>query len=397
MPRGGWPTGVAGNGPADPELVPIELVLPTGTWVTLWQPGWAGEEAAGPPFLGAGDVLHAFSSPRALAAYVAGDAPDDLRESSGWQDAGTWPPADFAPRVTYDLTRTAALAQSLDEDGEGGDVLAHAWSCATVLDDLAVHVDAVPAYEDDAVYEAFLGDPATVAGSRRRGERSSVAEVVRQEWPRLVGQIALRVVEPAVAAAVAAPPATAAALEDLVDAEVLWLCLDGIVGYTVRMRPDLERDPVFLGEPGELLLATEVEDLRALLAGGSVEAFPGARPWPEVVAAGADLEPYEDAVTDLDAIGDAIAAGPDADLAATLLEVQLLLLDLADWCGLDAVRSELEADRPLGRFLVAVAPDLAAGERAAAGRLAATDTDALAAAWTACVHALAGQVRLLDG
>ncbi len=400
-PHDGWPETDATRRAA---IVPVELRVAGGTWFTLWQRWWDADGEVGGPFLGDDDLLYAAARPDELAAFVHSGAEHELRPSRAWPDVAHWTVADLTPAAAdrYDLSEAPG-----PEDG------ARLIRTAHLVEDLASFLLLETAL-DGVDVSTYAAVPALLTGPLGGRRREELAQALAAALPEIALAVRLHLSEPPADTAgppadTAGPPADSAgaplapvaasagaplapvALEQLVDAEVLWLGLDGLTGYAVRRRADPERDPVFLGEPGVLLLAPDIDTLQALLGSGEVAPFPGERPWPEIAATG-DLEPYEDAVYDLDGLGESIGTDLGRDDALALLDAQLLLLDLADWCGTATVRAELEQDRPLGRFLVAVVPEVAQRSLRSRGRLEATDLDAVRAAWWRCLAELADRV-----
>ena len=371
------------------DVVPVALRLPTGVWFTLWRPGWAdADDEQALPFPGEPGRVVAVTRAEQLGTLAA--------SGPAWRTVAALPAADLRRPVLHDLTDPAGLAERALA---GGDVAALR-ETALLLDDLATQADVDSPLDQDEIYLALLDDPEEFAGVLGRRRRALLRDLIAAHWPPLLARVTSCVgaagdQAPSDGASVSAAdrPGGPVPLEDVVDAEVLWLRLAGQAGYTLRRRPDPAAEPVFLGAPGELRLAGDLDTLAAHLRSGAAGGFPGEPAWADVVARGVDLEPYEDAVIDLDELGDAIDAQLGRDTALALLDAQLLVLDLAEWCGLDEVRAAFEQDRALGRLLVAVAPEVAQRAPRAAARLAGTDLDAVREEWHDCLAALGECIR----
>ena len=73
-----------------PEIVPVELTLPSGTWVTLYQRDWDDADDDSLAFLGGDDAVYAFSSPEALTSYVLSSDDHHLGVSPLWPAVRRW-------------------------------------------------------------------------------------------------------------------------------------------------------------------------------------------------------------------------------------------------------------------------------------------------------------------
>jgi len=206
----------------------------------------------------------------------------------------------------------------------------------------------------------------------------------------------LQPVEAAVTARAVAVP-----LEDVADLETLWLGLGGAGAFTLVAwaDPEDERDVAFLGADGALHAASDLPGLRAYLGSGDAPPVEGATGWADVVADAdaLDLEPYEDNVSDLDALGPLIASTLDRDAAERLLAGQSLLVEIAARLRDEQTLRLLSDDEPLGRFLVGAVSDVAAASSAGLSRLADEDLDDLREAWAQVLQRLASRVVWVDG
>ena len=187
----------------------------------------------------------------------------------------------------------------------------------------------------------------------------------------------------------------ASALEDAVPGvEVLWIGADGLSGYTVSAWADPERelDVRFLGRPGEVVAWAELEQLSAYLRSDAPR-MPGVDAWHRLADDEAvDLEPYEEAVVDLDELGDVLDERLSRADAARLQRGFDLIRDLARWTGSEDVLAELEPDRPLGRFAARDLPDLVEGSPRGRARLADTWFEPLVEQWRAAVALVAARI-----
>ena len=98
-----------------PEIVPVELTLPSGTWVTLYQRDWDDADDDSLAFLGGDDAVYAFPSAEALTSYAGGNDDHHLGASPLWPAVKRRFRDEFTPSAenSYDLKRSTERGQDM--------------------------------------------------------------------------------------------------------------------------------------------------------------------------------------------------------------------------------------------------------------------------------------------
>ena len=362
-----------------PEIVPVELTLPSGTWVTLYQRDWDDADDDSLAFLGGDDAVYAFPSAEALTSYVLSSDDHHLGVSPLWPAVRRRSRGDFVPdpQERYDLRTPnprgqemlAELLVYLRMEVPEGD-----WAMHPLAKALPQAPRYVPSVYAGSTYQLPNGGPTL--------------------WDWAVSEVTARVGNPPsadVSALVLAMP-----IENVASGvESLWLGLDDAGAHTLVARDD-EAGWVFLGEPGRVASAASVAGLMAFVCHGQ-DPMLDTEPWQPLRGRDdIDFEPYEDNVLDLDELGRSLGPGLDRDGAEALLDARLLVQELATWLGLDEVVRAFDEDQPLGRFFVRDLLDLVAGRAGASIRLNDVDFEAVTASWQACVSDLASRMHWVD-
>ncbi len=357
--------------------MPVELTLPSGTWVTLYQRDWEDADDDSLAFLGGDDAVYAFRNAEDLSSYVVSHDDHHLAASPLWGDVRRWSRRQFEPseQERYDLRVPEPRAQDL---------------LAELLGYFRIEM---PTGSWDAEPLAFL-----------MPERSVYGVPLGPPNPRPTGGATIWdwAIEQA-DARIDAPPATRAAgrglavpLEEAAPGvESFWLGLDDAGAHTMVVRDD-EHGWRFLGEPGRVIAAASAAGLMAFVSHGEDGAL-DSEPWRELRGRDdLEVEPYEDNVVDLDELGRSLAPGLDREGAAALLDARQLVQELATWLGLDEVTLAFEEDQPLGRFFVRDLLDLVGGSTTASERLRDVDFEPITTSWQACVADIASRVHWVD-
>jgi hypothetical protein len=359
-----------------PEIVPLELTLPSGTWVTLYQRDWEDADDDSLAFLGGDDAIYAFPSAEALTSYVLSSDDHHLGASPLWPAVRRWSRGEFVPDAEerFDLRTLNPRGQEM---------------LAELLVYLRVEVPE-GSWDRDPLATGlpgpwYLGMPSEESFRRPDG--------VRSVWDWAVSHVEARLGSP--------PSAELSARGSIPIEEVaagvesLWIGMDDTGANTLVVRDD-EAGWLFLGEPGRLVVAASPSDLLAFVSHGVDPALDVAT-WASLRGRDdIDVEPYEDNVIDLDELGRSIGPGLDRGGAGLLLDARPLMHELATWLGLDDVIRAFDEDQPLGRFFVRDLLDLAGGEARASWRLQDVDFEAVTASWQACVSDLASRVHWVD-
>ena len=323
--------------PADapPPIVPVELAMPSGRWLTLHCPGWYDEDAdVDGPFLGLQSRVYAFASPAELAAWCAA-APrwaHDLGTGVQWDDVATWPPERFEPASDerYDLREPASGPRAV--------------RTARVLEDLLTATALESASDVPADFDALLagdapaGDapdtplPATVGPPAPEPDGT---DELGAWWSDQIG---------AIDAALGPPPDPKTAGPDdpvspaqLSPVRVVLIGLTELDVLTLARRPGpwSPGAPAFLGTADALIGAGEPEGLRAVLATGTAPGHEDTPGWAALLESldAVDLEPADSDVIDVADVAE--------DLTYPMVETSVdafrrgyeLVEDLVAWSG----------------------------------------------------------------
>jgi hypothetical protein len=360
-----------------PEIVPVELTLPSGTWVTLYQHDWDDADDDSLAFLGGDDAVYAFPSPEALTSYVVSSDDHHLGVSPLWPAVQRWSRGQFVPdeQDRYDLRTVNPRGQEM---------------LAELLAYLRMEIPDGDWDRDPLATGLpgpwYLGMPSEENFRRPDG--------VRSVWDWAVSRVAAQLGSPPSGSG--SELALAVPIEEVAaGVESLWIGMDEGGAHTLVVRDD-EAGWLFLGEPGRLLVAASPAALLSFVSHGDDPALDVATWAPLRGRDDIDVEPYEDNVTDLDELGRSIGPGLDRGGAAALLDARPIMQELATWLGLDEVVRAFDEDQPLGRFFVRDLLDVAGGDVRAASRLKEVDFEAVSATWQACVSDLASRVQWVD-
>lgn len=374
------------------DIVPVQLRLTEGDFVTLWAPRWREDGEEWEAFLGHGEHLYVFPEATQLAAFVRTAGEHDLTDHPAWRIVPQLGVDELAPEETqrYDLVGVPELVAG-DPDtwaiGDLSDVLVMVRSLAEVCD-----LDVVREVLDSA--DGFsLVDSGAVAFIGREGERlwTELATVVSERWDEVLDAIdavvttpdidadALAAAEQELAAAEAeaddrpAPAADAEDTEDTEDTDTtaddaeeelgFWgeVGIDPIrivssVGEHYTLRCYLDDSPVFLGSDGTIEVFRSPRALAKYVAAGEEGAdghdLAAVSTWEDVVAAATageltvEVDPDNSYV--LTGLADDLAGGP-ASVDPTQLDLAVeLITDAAEWAGDDSVAEALVPSESLG-------------------------------------------------
>jgi hypothetical protein len=360
-----------------PEIVPVELTLPSGTWVTLYQRDWDDADDDSLAFLGGDEAVYAFPNADELSSYAGSQDDHHLAASPLWWDVRRWSRRQFEPTddERYDLRVPAPRAQDM-------------------LAELLVYFRIeMPSGGWDAEPLAYLMPPPTIYGvpMGTPDPRPTGGATI---WDLAVEEVDARVGAPPTAQG--SGLAMAALLEEVAPGvESFWLGLDTAGAHTLVVRDDQDGWR-FLGRPGRLVAAASAAGLMAFVSHGQDTAL-DAEPWSALRGRDdIDFEPYEDNVVDLDELGRSLDPGLDRAGAAAVLDARQLVQELATWLHLDEVTVAFGEDQPLGRFFVRDLLDLVGGSTSASGRLRDVDFEPITTSWQACVADIASRVQWVD-
>jgi hypothetical protein len=379
------------------DIVPIQLSLTEGDFVTLWAPRWREDGEEWEAFLGDDEALFAFPTVAQLAAFVRTATDHDLIDHPAWSVVPDLTVAELTPDETqaYDIVGVPELvAEDADQwtVGELAEIVGMVRSLADVCD-----LDAVTEVLDSAPALSML-DQGTLPFVGREGSRlwTQLVETVADRWDEVIDALDALVDTPEVdAGALAAAQKEAAVLTERTDADeattghvapaaddegvdddALDDALDvdaeeGAAGFWeeigidpvriatadgeyLTLRCYLDDRPVFLGSGGTVDVFTSAPALVAHIAGEGADDhdLAGLSTWPTVVERAA----VGDLPVEVDELNSYVLTGLDGDLAEgplavdpTQLELATeLLLDVGEWAGDDEPRAALAESQPLG-------------------------------------------------
>ena len=362
----------------DASVVPIRLTLDGRTGVTLWATPWEEDGEEWQAFLGAGQRVLVFGTAEEMAAHLRSGEDNDLTDHPRWKDLLRLTPGELEPDEDYvfDLDGAYELALS-DPDpytvSELSDLVDLVQRVAEVCDDGVL----LRLVEDTPEFAALLSDDASFAGSEGEQRWTAVGAVVEQSWEQLLDRFG-RLVEwrgsevlasddddsdedddievltdadepaaeprrvPAGTAVVGAVGPVEQDADDPTDGGTytVWevagilplaVTLPSGTGYTLRTYNGDDDEPVFLGSDMTVDLFRSAEGLAAYCRSGAEHDLSEMLTWPDVAEAeDLPVEPDPEEVYDLR------GPGPDA--------VELVL-ELADYCDLEAVTTTLTRRR----------------------------------------------------
>jgi hypothetical protein len=352
------------------DIVPVQLALTEGDFVTLWAPRWRDGAEEWEAFLGDDDTLYGFPDVAHLAAFVRSDAEHDLSDHPAWPVVQELTVEELSPTESqqYDVIGVPELVAERPDNwtiAELAEITAVVRSLASVCG-----LDVVHDVLADARAFALL-ERGTLPFAGREGARlwDRLGEVVIQRWDEVVDALDALIATPPVD-----PAALSVARRELVEkggidaAELaeagphgFWdvvgidpttiVTVDGEF-YTLRCY--LDDHAVFLGSGGRIDVFPSPKALARYLAGDgrSGHDLTAASTWPAVVerAAAGELEIVVDAENNYNLTGldEDIAAGPTA-IDPTQLDLGVeLLTDVGDWAKDPEAAEALSTSESLG-------------------------------------------------
>jgi hypothetical protein len=278
-------------------IVPITLTVGGRIGVTLWAPPWEdeeGEEWQG--FLGDGSKILLFASTRDLADFIASGAENDLSDHPAWGRVLKLTPDELRPSGddAYDLDQVYEWAA-----GEPDPV--HVSALANVVDMVERIADSC---DDGALrrlvgstpeYVELVSDEVTYQGKDGRKRWNELGDVIAETWERAITRVEswLRW-----EGDFTDTELDAETVWDRIGAEPIELVLPDARYLTVR--GEVDGEPAFLGEEGEINVFTDAADLARFCRRAKEHALVKLERWEEVAEADDDaFEPLPDASYDL--------------------------------------------------------------------------------------------------
>lgn len=384
-------------------IVPVELKLPTGTAMTLYQPGWQHVDDGSGAFLGKDGKIFAFPDLSTLSRYVTSDAEHDLTPSPYLSGVQEWDVDKYAEELcAYDLSAPPELADGHLEEEEQASLGSTLALLLDLLDYQNVqdeHADALR--DDNEVEHLAAGEQAGGLFSTEK-RRQHVVDLIGAHWTWCVNAVSkgIEQVDTSSLTSAASDSGETTPIEEIVDAVTVWFAFSSQGAYTLRTTALHDGRPNYLGRYASgsmsLIAATDVDTLRAELGTGKAGTLPGVR-LPDVqTRPDLSLTPADDFIFDLVEIGDSITPALSVDQADRLVTAWSELSRLTAWGKWADVAALLGSESPVGRFMVTVAIDRAQDRPGSEQALGSADTKAVQDAWNRLVEAVFTKVHLID-
>ncbi|EOM75443.1 primosomal protein [Rhodococcus rhodnii] len=397
------------------DIVPIELGLTDGDYVTLWAPSWREGDDEWEALLGHDEDLYGFESTAELAAFVRTNDDNDLVEHPSWKLVTALGAPEFEPedRFRFDLIGVPELAAS-DPSADVVTELGETLDMARTIGDVCELDDVTKFFASNLVFRSLGAGPDAFVGREGEAAWDRIGGAIAQGWDAVLDAIddvlaspevdaeALAVAEAEIVAAdentttteddtdefdddleidaddddeddgtrsdIAAAP-VAPVLRGTVDEDEadeddggFWgeVGIDPIRIITTgqelfTLRCYVGDDAVFLGNAGRIFVFTTERALARFLADNHDHALARVSTYEQVQIAAVDgsleIEVSDDNVYVLPGIADDLADGPTAVDTEQLELAVELFTDAADFAGDDAVDIALATSTPLGWYV----------------------------------------------
>jgi hypothetical protein len=376
---------------ASGDIVPIELGLTDGDFVTLWAPRWREGDDEWEAFLGHDDDLYGFESLSELAAFIRTNSDNDLVDHPSWKVVAALSAGELEPDMlhSYDLVGVPELAAG-EPDAE---------TVGELEDTLAMVRNIGEVCELDTVTKFFGANPvigrlASGADSfyGREGQElwSRIGRAIAKDWDDVLDAIDTIVTTPDVdeAAVALAEAELIAAAENTVDAddvtggdedsefeavdldedeeeeseESFWtqVGIDPVKVVTAEgtwytLRCYLDEEPVFLGDGKTITVFGSARALARYLADDHDHELSHVSTYDEVRTAAVDgslnIEVNDENTYVLTGLAEDLSEGPQAVDAEQLDLIVELFTDAADYIDDDSIEQALATSTPLGWYV----------------------------------------------
>lgn len=377
---------------ASGDIVPIELGLTDGDFVTLWAPRWREGDDEWEAFLGHNDDLYGFESLSELAAFIRTNSDNDLVDHPSWKVVAALSASELEPDMlhSYDLVGVPELAAGEPDAeivGELEDTLAMVRNIGEVceLDVVTKFFTANPVIERLASgADSFYG---------REGQElwSRIGQAIAKDWDDVLDAIDSILTTPDVdeAAVAIAEAELVAAAENTVDAddvtavdedsefeavdldeddedeeleESFWtrVGIDPVKVVTAEntwftLRCYLDEEPVFLGDGKTITVFNTAKALARYLADEHDHELSHVSTYGEVRTAAVDgslqIEVSDENTYVLTGLAEDLSEGPEAVDAEQLDLIVELFTDAADYIEDDSIEQALATSTPLGWYI----------------------------------------------
>nr|WP_296772610.1 primosomal protein [Rhodococcus sp. (in: high G+C Gram-positive bacteria)] len=380
------------------DIIPIELGLTRGDFVTLWAPEWHEGDDEWEAFLGHEEDLYGFEAVAHLAAFIRNDNDNDLVDHPSWTVVSALAANELEPDDLhrFDLVGVPELVAE-DPDSDILAELAATFEMVQTIGDVC---------EISSVTSFFAGNPhlgsvgigvEAYVGKDGQNLWDRIGASISKSWDDVIDAIDSVVTTPDVDAAAVdvAEAELLAAAENIVDVddvseedddvengddededdeetpdpiadaaadESFWATvgIDPVriitsenTYYTLRCYIDDE--PIFLGRTGSITVFGSERSLARYLADDHDHDLAKVSTYAEVQTAAIDgslqIEITDDNVYVLPGLADDLAEGPTAVDADQLDLAVELFTDAADFADDDSVETALATSTPLGWYV----------------------------------------------
>lgn len=367
-------------------VVPVKMVLTSGTWYTLWAPHWMVKGESWQAFLGNDDKIYVFSSPAEILAYLNDGGQNELSDHPKWSQFSANLDANVIPteKTTIDLIELPrVLAQRPGYEST---------TTVTRAFDLVRSFGSVMDIKDiNNWFHSY-----SILGNTRRGadhyasqngmeEWSGVGRTVLDRWKTILDAIEAAIIHPEVkessteaaqeridsAKKAAEDKAEALAKEQQKDKEAadidpydstIWaqsgidpirISLGGQYAYTLRCY--VGDKPLFLGRNGEIHTFPNAKTLVRWIIDAPEHDLESLSTWGDIVsmanAGELDVKVHDTNQYVFTGLREDIAKSVESVDTDQLGRAYELLADAADWAGDDGVNKVLLAYPELQNYL----------------------------------------------
>lgn len=379
------------------DIIPIELCLTRGDFVTLWAPEWHEGDDEWEAFLGHDEDLYGFEAVAKLAAFIRNDKDNDLVDHPSWKMVSALAANELEPDDLhrYDLVGVPELVAD-DPDAANLEELTAIFEMVQTLGDVC-EISTVSSF---FAVNAHLGSVGlgvdAYLGKDGKNLWDRIGASIAKSWDDVIDAIDSVVTTPDVDAAAVeiAEAELVAADENTVDIddvsdedddtdedeiddeddetpdpiadaaaeETFWssVGIDPIriitsedTYYTLRCY--LDDDPIFLGRTGSITVFGSERALSRYLADDHDHDLAKVSTYAEVQTAAINgslqIEVTDDNVYVLPGLADDLSGGP-TEVDANQLDLAVeLFTDAADFADDDSVDSALASSTPLGWYV----------------------------------------------
>lgn len=384
------------------DIIPIELGLTRGDFVTLWAPEWREGDDEWEAFLGHEEDLYAFEAVAQLAAFIRTDDDNDLVDHPSWPVVSALAANELEPDDLhrFDLVGVPELVAE-DPDSDTLAELAATFEMVQTLGDVC-ELDKVTAFFANNPHLGSVGmGVEAYVGKDGQNLWDRVGASIAKSWDTVIDALDSIVTSPDVdpSAVDIAEAELIAAAENIVDiddvsdedpdvetdddaddtddaddietpdpiadaaAEDTFWATVGIdpiriitsenTYYTLRCY--IDDDPIFLGRAGSITVFGSERALARYLADDHDHELAKVSTYADVQTAAVDgslrIEVTEDNVYVLPGLADDLADGPTTVDPEQLDLAVELFTDAADFADDDSVETALASSTPLGWYV----------------------------------------------